>query len=46
MKKVLVVYYTQTGQAKQALDATLKSFEENKNYQLDYLLVKPKNAFP
>ena len=46
MKKVLIVYYTQTGQAKQALDATLKPFEDNKNYQLDYLLVKPKNAFP
>lgn len=46
MKKVLVVYYTQTGQAKQALDATLKPFEENIDYQLDYLLIKPKNAFP
>jgi hypothetical protein len=46
MKKVLVVYFTQTGQAKQALDATLKPFEENKNYQLDYLLVKPKKTFP
>lgn len=46
MKKVLVVYYTQTGQAKQALDATLKPFEENKNYQIDYLLVKPKKTFP
>ena len=46
MKKVLVVYFTQTGQAKQALDAALKPFEENKNYQLDYLLVKPKKTFP
>lgn len=46
MKKVLVVYFTQTGQAKQALDATLKPFEENKNYQLDHLLVKPKKTFP
>lgn len=46
MKKVLVVYYTQTGQAKQALDATLIPFEENENYQLDYLLVKPKKTFP
>lgn len=46
MKKILVVYFTQTGQAKQALDATLNPFKENKNYQLDYLLIKPKKAFP
>ncbi len=46
MKKILVVYYTQTGQAKLALDATLKLFTENSNYQLDYLLIKPKKSFP
>lgn len=46
MKKVLVIYFTQTGQAKQALDAVLKPFEENTNYQLDHLLVKPKKTFP
>lgn len=46
MKKILVVYYTQTGQAKQALDATLKPFTENSNYQTDYLLIRPKKAFP
>lgn len=46
MKKILVVYYTQTGQAKQALDATLKPFKENSNYQIDYLLIKPKKSFP
>lgn len=46
MKKILVVYYTQTGQAKLALDATLKPFTENCNYQLDYLLIKPKKSFP
>lgn len=46
MKKILVVYYTQTGQAKLALDATLKPFTENSNYQIDYLLIKPKKAFP
>lgn len=46
MKKILVVYYTQTGQAKLALDATLKPFTENSNYQLDYLLIKPKKTFP
>ena len=46
MKKILVVYYTQTGQAKLALDATLKPCTENSNYQLDYLLIKPKKSFP
>ena len=46
MKKVLVIYFTQTGQAKQSLDAVLKPFEEDTNYQLDHLLIKPKQAFP
>jgi hypothetical protein len=46
MKKVLVVYYSQTGQAKQALDSVLKPFEENTNYAVDYLLIKPKHTFP
>ena len=46
MKKILVIYFSQTGQAKQALDATLKTFEENPNYQLDCHLIKPKKAFP
>jgi len=46
MKKVLVVYYSQTGQAKQALDAVLKPFKEEQDYQLDYLLIKPIKKFP
>lgn len=46
MKRVLVVYFSQTGQAKQAIDAVLKPFEENINYHIDYLLVKPKKTFP
>jgi hypothetical protein len=46
MKKVLVIYFTQTGQAKQSLDAVLKPFEENTNYQLDHLFIKPKKPFP
>lgn len=46
MKKILVIYFSQTGQAKQALDATLKPFSDNSNYQLDYHLIKPKKAFP
>ncbi len=46
MQKVLVIYFSQTGQAKSVLDALLKPFEENKNYQVTYLFVKPKKAFP
>ncbi len=46
MKKVLVIYFTQTGQAKQALDAVLKPFEENITYSVDHLLIKPKKTFP
>ncbi|MES2565437.1 MAG: dialkylresorcinol condensing enzyme DarA [Bacteroidota bacterium] len=46
MKKVLVVYYSQTGQAKSVLDAVLKPLKENKNYYLDYLLIQPKKSFP
>lgn len=45
MKRVLVVYFSQTGQAKQAIDAVLKPFEVNTNYHLDYLLIKPKKIF-
>ena len=46
MKRVLVVYFSQTGQAKQAIDAVLTPFEENINYRIDYLLIKPKKTFP
>lgn len=46
MQKVLVIYYSQTGQAKQALDAVLKPFEENRNWQIDYVVIKPKKEFP
>ena len=46
MKNVLVIYYSQTGQAKQALNAVLKPFVENENYHLTYMLIKPKKTFP
>ncbi len=46
MKNILVIYYSQTGQAKQVLDASLKPFAGNPGYTLHYQLVKPKNAFP
>jgi hypothetical protein len=46
MKNILVIYYSQTGQAKQVLDATLKPFAENPDYTLHYHLVQPKKTFP
>ena len=46
MKHILVIYYSQTGQAKQVLDASLRPFSGNPAYSLHYHLVKPKTAFP
>lgn len=46
MKKILVIYYTQTGQARQALDAVLKPFLNNQEYCVDFELIKPKKQLP
>ncbi len=46
MKKILVIYYTQTGQAKKAIDAVLKPFENNPEYSIHYELIKPKTVLP
>lgn len=46
MKHVLVIYFSQTGQAKSVLDASLKPFADNNNYTLHYHLIKPLKAFP
>lgn len=43
MKKILVIYFTQTGQAKQAIDAVLKPFENSRDHSVHYELIKPKN---
>mgnify|MGYP001610434690 CR=1 FL=1 len=46
MKKILVIYYTQTGQAKLAIDAVLKPFKDNPDYFIHYELIKPKVQLP
>lgn len=46
MKHLLVIYFSQTGQAKLVLDATLKPFHENPDYVLHYHVIKPKKTFP
>jgi hypothetical protein len=46
LKKILVIYFTQTGQAKLAIDAVLKPFLDNPDYKVDYELIKPKKQLP
>ena len=46
MKKVLVVYFTQTGQLNKAVKATLAPFENEKNIEIHYEQIKPKTAYP
>jgi len=46
LKKILVIYYTQTGQAKLALDAVLKPFTSHPEYSVHYELIKPKKQLP
>ncbi|HET6244612.1 MAG: dialkylresorcinol condensing enzyme DarA [Bacteroidetes bacterium] len=46
MKKVLVIYYTQSGQLNKALKATLKPLEDIAKVQLYYEQLKPKIPFP
>lgn len=48
MKKVLVIYYTQSGQLKRAVDATLKNFNDSNQIQVHYerLELKTEFSFP
>ena len=46
MKKILVIYFTQTGQAKKGIDAVLKPFLNNSDYLVHYELIKPKTQIP
>ena len=46
MKNVLIVYFSQTGQAKLAIDSVMGAFENNANYKTYYSLIKPKVPFP
>ncbi|CAN5443277.1 hypothetical protein BH10BAC1_BH10BAC1_16030 [soil metagenome] len=45
MKKILVIYYTQTGQLQRAVESTLSPLKE-KNVTVTYLHIKPKKAYP
>ena len=46
MKNILIVYFSQTGQAKLAIDSLMGAFENNANYKTHYSLIKPKTPFP
>ncbi len=45
MKRILVIYYTQTGQLKSALNSTLTPLEQAGVF-IEYLHIKPKKAYP
>jgi len=46
MQNILVVYYTQTGQLKSAVQATLQPLINNQEIAVDLLEIKPKKAYP
>ena len=46
MKKILVVYYTQTGQLKQILDSLLLPMAGDRAFQIDYLKLQPTASYP
>ena len=46
MKKILVIYYTQTGQLKQILDSLLQPLAGNPAFSLEYLEIQPATAYP
>lgn len=46
MKKVLVIYYTQTGQLDKAIRSTFLPLKESNNISITYAHVKPKTAYP
>jgi hypothetical protein len=45
-KKILVVYYTQTGQLKQLADGVLKPLIEDDGYRVDFFRIEPVHDFP
>mgnify|MGYP005841656051 CR=1 FL=1 len=45
-KKILIAYYTQSGQIKEILDSFTKPFENNENYEFYYHQIKPVNDYP
>ncbi len=46
MKKVLILYYSQSGQLQNVLDNIIAPMQQDSNISCDYKAIKPKNPFP
>ena len=46
MKKVLVLYYSQTGQLKEVVDAFTAPLKKDENVEVTYQAIEPKEPFP
>ncbi len=46
MKKVLVLYYSQSGQLKQTVDAFIEPLQSSDAIDVDYQKIEPVNAYP
>jgi len=46
MKKVLILYYSQSGQLQNVLDNITAPMLQDSNISCDYIAIKPKNPFP
>jgi len=46
MKKILVIYFTQSGQLHKAVSATLKNLEKDSEISVQYENLQPKTPFP
>jgi hypothetical protein len=46
MKKVLILYYSQTGQLTEVVKSFAKPLEIDENVELVYQAIEPKKAFP
>jgi hypothetical protein len=46
MNKILVIYYTQSGQLKKIIDSTLSPMTIDDNFEIDYLKLIPEKDYP
>jgi hypothetical protein len=46
MKKILVLYYTQTGQLLNALHATFRNLESDSRFEVTYVAIEPQTPYP
>ena len=46
MKKILIVYYSQSGQLTQIVKNFAKPFEQNENYKVSYASIEPVQEYP